>query len=79
MVVKNDTMEYLGTYTICPNNNDIEVDCYGTHEPAQRETLEQEGITSHNILEAVKHCEIDITDYIPNGVFDLLSDKVNEK
>jgi hypothetical protein len=72
-------MEYLGSYTICPNRNDIEVDCYGTRNPAQRETLEQEGFSSHNELEVVKHCEIDITDYITDGIFDFLSDKLNAK
>ena len=72
-------MEYLGTYTICPNNADIEVQCYGFIEPAQRETLEQEGLSEYANLESVKHGDIEIIDYIPQSELNKLQTLINEK
>lgn len=72
-------MEYLGTYTICPNNADIEVECYGYVEPAQLETLEQDGFSTYANLESVKHGDIEIIDYIPYVEFDKLQVLVNQK
>lgn len=70
---------YLGTYTICPNSTDIEVECFGFVEPAQRETLEQEGFPAYANLESVKHGDIEIIDYIPQSEFNKLQTLINEK
>lgn len=72
-------MEYLGSYTITPNTAEIEVCCFGTVYPAQKETLEQEGFSSYAELERVEHNSIDITDYLSDGLFWLLNEQINSK
>ena len=72
-------MKYLGTYKITPNCATIEVDCYGTDYPAQRETLEQEGFSAYAELEKVECSGINITDYLSDNDLDLLTAKINEK
>ena len=72
-------MTYLGTYRICPNTKDIDVECYGTHYPAQRQTLEQEGFNSYVEVEIVKHNDIDITDYLWDSILDDLTKRCNIK
>jgi hypothetical protein len=73
------TMEFLGTYKITLNTQDIEVDCWGACHKKQVETLEQEGIPAYNELERVKHADVDITDYLSDDLFGKLSEMVNEK
>jgi hypothetical protein len=75
---KNKIMDYLGTYRIRPNINEIEVDCYGIIITAQSYGLEQQGFSSHCELEKVEDSGIDITDYLSSGLFDYLNDKINE-
>lgn len=69
---------FLGMHKISPNSKEIEVECYGTHSPYQRQTLEQEGLSEHNELETVICDGTDITDYLSDDLFDLLYHKVNE-
>lgn len=71
-------MAYLGTYKITPNSKEIEVCCYGTVEPAQRETLEQEGLSKYAILEQVECDGNIITDYLSDNLIDYLQAKINE-
>lgn len=73
------TMEYLGKFTICPNVTDIEVECFGTVYPSQRETLEQEGFNSYVEVEKFEHNGVDITDYLSDNDIDKLTAKCNEK
>lgn len=70
---------YLGTYTICPNTKDIEVECYGTSYPAQRETLEQEGFNAYVELETVLHDGNEITDYLSDNDLKKLSEECNSQ
>lgn len=72
-------MEYLGTYKITPNTVELEVECYGEVEPAQRATLEQEGFCAYANLESVKHGDIEIIDYIPHVEFNKLQVLINQK
>lgn len=70
-------MEYLGTYKICPNTKEIDVDCWGTCNPAQNQTLEQEGFIGYNDLEKVTDGDLDITDYLHDSIFSNLLELVN--
>lgn len=72
-------MEYLGNYRICPNTKDINVECFGTIYPSQRETLYQEGLSGYVEVEVVKHNDIDITDYLWDWILDDLTKRCNEK
>jgi len=72
-------MQYLGTYKICPNYKDIEVECYGTSYPYEAQTLEHQGCPKHAEIEQVKHGDIDITDYLSDNILDELNVKVNSK
>ena len=72
-------MTYLGIYTICPNSADIEVECYGFVEPAQRETLEQEGLSEYANLESIKHGGVEIIDYISQSELNKLQNLINKK
>lgn len=68
---------FLGTYVICPNTKDIEVDCYGTSYPSQIQTLEQEGFSRYVEIEQVKHNGIEITDYLSDKDLEDLSERCN--
>lgn len=68
---------YLGAYTITPFDKDITVECYGTINPSQKQTLEQEGLSAHVEVEVVMHGEIDISDYISSDIWDELETKIN--
>ena len=70
---------YLGSYKIRPNSVEIEVDCYGEVNPAQRQTLEQEGIPAHVILERVEQDGFDITDFLCDDDLEKLDKLCNEK
>lgn len=72
-------MEYLGSYKITPNTAEIEVDCYGSSYPAQRETLEQEGFNAYREIERVYHNGLDIIDYLSDNDLDKLKIRCNEK
>jgi len=69
-------MDFLGTYKFTPNLDEIEVDCYGTIEPAQKQTLEQEGLSGAIILESVIHNDTEIIMYLSENLLDLLNEKI---
>jgi hypothetical protein len=70
--------EFLGEYTITPNTVSISVDCYGTVDPAQHETLEQDGFGEHATVERVEHNGYDITDYLSDDVLHWLNEQAND-
>jgi hypothetical protein len=77
-------MNYLGNYKITPNDKEIEVDCYGTIQPEEKQTLENSGCGRYVELlrvttEVSNFQVVDITDYLSSDIWDELEFNTNNK
>lgn len=72
-------MTFLGTHKITPAHTEIEVECFGETQPAERQTLEHSGCGKYAELIKVTHNDIDISDYLCSDVWDELEYSINHQ